>query len=174
MRAKVQYIPRQVGNLKRFGANFDPASSEIEPSQNRNLLVGRETFSPIMNGHSTTFRTSDPVNSLFPHLDLLMLQCFLIRALWMAGQAGQDMLQTYGPSQPDIQQTSGHSSPDPARLSHATPGLSSDIRILKENPPGKIASAKHRLSSFLSCYSRSKIRWDQTSRLAFKEGIRSG
>lgn len=91
MRAKVQYMSRQVGNPKTFGADFDPASIEIEPPQNRNLLVGRETFSPIMNGHSTTFRTSDPINSLCPQLDLLMLQCFLIRALWMAGQ---DILQT--------------------------------------------------------------------------------
>lgn len=63
--------------------------------KNSDLLADRETFSPLMDGHSITFRTIDPVNSLLLHPDLLMLQCFLIRALWMVGWAGQDMLQAY-------------------------------------------------------------------------------
>lgn len=91
MRAKVQYMPLQVEDSKRFGADFDPASIEIKPLQNRNLLVGGETFSLIMDEHSVTFTTSDPVNSLLPHSDLLMLQCLLIRALWMAGRHVSDL-----------------------------------------------------------------------------------
>lgn len=156
---------RHVGNPKRSAANIYAASVEIKPLQNSDPLVDRGTFSSIMDGHSIKFRTSDPVNSLLPHPDSLMVQCFLIRALWMAGRAGQDMLQAYdsedsvpsvaasdaGPSQQDIQQTSGHGSPDPARLSHATPGLLSNIKMPMENPSGKLASAKHVL---LSCLSR--------------------
>lgn len=176
MRAKVQERIRHVGNPKRFAANIHEASVEITQLQNSDLLADRETFSPIMDGHPITFRTSDPVNSFLLHPDLLMLQCFLIHALWMAGRAGQNMRQTYdsddnvpsvaasdaGPSQPDIQQTSGHVSLDPARLSRATPELSSNIKLPMENPPGKLASAKHRppvLSEQILCYSRSEIRW---------------
>lgn len=95
MRAKVQYMPRHVENPKTLGVDVDPVSIETKPLQNSDLLVDRETFSPIMDGHIITFKTNDPVNSPLPHPDLLMLQCFLIRALWMAGRAGQDMLQTF-------------------------------------------------------------------------------
>lgn len=80
---------------------------------------------------------------------------FLIRALWMGGRVGQEMLQAYdsdknlpsvaasdaGPSHRDIQQTSGHGSPDPARLS-----------------PG---------------FGRIEIRWEQTGRLPSQEEIGS-
>lgn len=131
-------MTRHVENPERFAANIHEASVEITQLQNSDLLADRETFSPLMDGHSITFRTIDPVNSLLLHPDLLMLQCFLIRALWMVGRAGQDMLQAYdsvdnvpsvaasdaGPSHPDIQQTSGHVSLDPARLSHAPPEIS--------------------------------------------------
>lgn len=131
-------MTRHVENPERFAANIHEASVEITQLQNSDLLADRETFSPLMDGHSITFRTIDPVNSLLLHLDLLMLQCFLIRALWMVGRAGQDMLQAYdsddnvpsvaasdaGPSHPDIQQTSGYVSLDSARLSHAPPEFS--------------------------------------------------
>lgn len=88
-------MPRHVETPKTLGVDVDPASIEIKPLQNIDLLVDRETFSPIMDGHTITFRTSDPVNSPLTHPNLLMLQCFLIRALRMAGRAGQDMLETF-------------------------------------------------------------------------------
>lgn len=72
-----------VENPESFAANIHEASVEITQLQNSDLLADRETFSPLMDGHSITFRTIDPVNSLLLHLDLLMLQCFLIRALWI-------------------------------------------------------------------------------------------
>ena len=163
MRAKVQYIPRHIDNPKTLEVDVDPASIETKPLQNSDLLVDRETFSPIMDGHIITFRTSDPFKSPLPHPDLLMLQCFLIRALRMAGRAGQDMLQTFesddevssiaasdaGPSQPYSQQTPCHGGPDPVSLHKAITELSSTINMPKEQPPDKIASAKDRLLSFL-------------------------
>ena len=59
-------------------------------------LVNLETLSPIMDGHIVTFRSSDLVNAPVPDRDLLMLQCFLIRVLRMAGRAVEDMLETFG------------------------------------------------------------------------------
>lgn len=104
----------------------------------------------------------------------------------MIGRAGQDMLQTFdsddnvpsvaardaGASQPDIQETCSHVSPDPARLSHAIPEFSPNIKMPMENPPGKLALAKHRLLSLsmqILCYSHFEIRWEQIGKLAFRE-----
>lgn len=67
---------RHVGNPKRLAADIHEASVEITQLQNSDLLAERETFSPIMDEHSITFRTSDPVNSLLLHPHFLMLQPF--------------------------------------------------------------------------------------------------
>lgn len=76
MRGQVQYMPRHVENPKTLGVDVDPASIEIKPLQNIDLLVDRETFSPIMDGHIITFRTSDPVHSPLTHPNLLMAAMF--------------------------------------------------------------------------------------------------
>lgn len=80
-------MTRHVENPERFAANIHEASVEITRLQN-NLLAERETFSPLKDGHSITFKTIDPVNSLVLHLDLLMLQCFLIHTCLVDGRSG--------------------------------------------------------------------------------------
>lgn len=69
-----------------------------------------------------------------------------------------------GPFQPYIQQTSCHEAPEPESLHDAIAGLSSTINMPREQPPDRIASAKHRLLSFLRAFSRFATGWARTSR----------
>ena len=95
LRARFQWTPQQSENPKELGIAADPMSIELIPLTIGTRLVNYETLSPIMDGHIVTFRSSDPVNTPLPHRDLLMLQCFLIHVLRMAGRAGEDMLETF-------------------------------------------------------------------------------
>lgn len=81
-------------NPKELGIDADPVSIKITLLENSDRLIDYVTFSPIMGGHISTFKTSDPVNAPLPNRDLLMLQFLLIRAFRMAGREGQDMLET--------------------------------------------------------------------------------
>lgn len=68
---------------------------ELIPLTAGTRLVNLETLLPIMDGHIVTITTNDPINAPLPHRDLLMLQCFFIRVLRMAGRADEDMLETF-------------------------------------------------------------------------------
>ena len=96
LRARFQWEPQKSESPKELGIAADPTSIELIPLTSGTRLVDLETLLPIMDGHIVTFTTNDPINVPVPHRDLLMLQCFLIRVLRMAGRAVEDMLETFG------------------------------------------------------------------------------
>ena len=95
LRARFQWTPRHSESPTELGIAADLTTIDLIPLTNGDRLVDYDDFSPIMDGHIVTFRSSDLVNASLPHRDLLMLQCFLIRVLRMAGRAGEDMLETF-------------------------------------------------------------------------------
>ena len=96
LRARLQWTPGKSKSPKKLGIAADPTSIELITLPTNTHLVNLETFPLIMDSHIVTFTSSDPVNAPVSHLDLLMLQCFLIRVLRMAGRAVEDMLETFG------------------------------------------------------------------------------
>ncbi|MCJ1348638.1 hypothetical protein MMC31_006870 [Peltigera leucophlebia] len=94
LRAKLQWMPQKSESPKELGIAADPINIELIP-----LTIGSSlhniTGLPITDGHIVTFTINDPINGPVPHRDLLMLQCFLIRVLRMAGRAGEDMLEKF-------------------------------------------------------------------------------
>lgn len=58
----------------------------------RHKLVDLQTHLLIEDVHRATLKTSDPANMPLPSRDSLMLQCFMILVLRMAGRCGQDTL----------------------------------------------------------------------------------
>ena len=95
LKAKFLWTPAKSKNPEELGIAADPTSIELIPLTIGTRLFNVETALPIMDGHIVTFTTNDPINAPVPHRDLLMLQCFLIRVLRMAGRAGEDMLETF-------------------------------------------------------------------------------
>ncbi len=95
LRARFQWTPQKSESPKELWIATDSSSIELIPLTAGTRLVNLETLLPIMDGHIVTFTTNDPINAPLPHRDLLMLQCFFIRVLRMAGRAGEDMLETF-------------------------------------------------------------------------------
>lgn len=69
-----------------------PISLETPPKPK--FLMNEDTGELIQDGHIVTLRTVDPIKTPLPSLELLNLQCHLVRVLRMAGRAGGDMLET--------------------------------------------------------------------------------
>lgn len=95
LRAMFQWTPKKSETPKELDIATDPTSIDLIPLKNNTPFFHVETYLPITNGHIVTFTTNDPINAPIPHRDLLMLQCYLIRVLRMAGRAGEDMLETF-------------------------------------------------------------------------------
>ena len=95
LRAMFQWTPQKSETPKELDIATDPTSIELVPLTDDTPFFHVKTHLPITNGHIVTFTTNDPINAPIPHRDLLMLQCFLIRVLRMAGRAGEDMLETF-------------------------------------------------------------------------------
>lgn len=56
--------------------------------------MNQDTGELIHDGHIVTLRTVDPIKTPLTSLELLNLQCHLVRVLRMADRAGGDMLET--------------------------------------------------------------------------------
>ena len=95
LRAMFQWTPQNSESPKELEIATDPTSIELIPLTDDTPFFDVKTHLPITNGYIVTFTTNDPINAPIPHRDLLMLQCFLIRVLRMAGRAGEDMLETF-------------------------------------------------------------------------------
>lgn len=95
LRARFQSAPQKSESPKELGIDTDPTSIELIPLTFGTGLFHVGTLLPIMDGDIVTFTTNDPINAPVPHRDLLMLQCFLVRVLRMAGRSGEDMLETF-------------------------------------------------------------------------------
>ena len=95
LRAMFRWTPQKSESPKELGIATDPTSIELVPPTDDTPFFHVKTYLPITDGHIVTFTTNDPINAPIPHRDLLMLQCFLIRVLRMAGRAGEDMLETF-------------------------------------------------------------------------------
>lgn len=95
LRVMFQWASQNSQSPKELGIATDPTSIELIPLTDDTPFFHVKTHLPITNGYIVTFTTNDPINAPIPHRDLLMLQCFLIRVLRMAGRAGEDMLETF-------------------------------------------------------------------------------
>lgn len=80
--------------LATDGVTIETLPSNLETSPKPKFLMNENTGEAIQDGHNFTLRTVDPMKTPLPSLDLLNLQCHLVRVLRMAGRAGGDMLET--------------------------------------------------------------------------------
>lgn len=92
LRAIFHGTPQKSETLKELDLATDPTNIQLIPLTDDTTFFHVRIHLPIMNGNIVTFTTNDPINVPIPHWDLLMLQCYLIRVLRMAGRAGEDML----------------------------------------------------------------------------------
>lgn len=86
-RSTLAASPQKSERTKELGTATDPTCMEFIPLISGTRLVDLEKLLPIVDGHIVTLTN--------PHRDLLMLHCFLIRVLRMAGRAGGDIPETF-------------------------------------------------------------------------------
>lgn len=127
------------------GVTMDTLPSSLESPPKLKLLMNEDTGELIHDGYIVTLRTVDPVKTPLPSLELLNLQCHLVRVLRMAVRAGGDMLETIE-SDFDISSvaTSEHLEEDINASSSRTASWAGNIGFdtvtpyfSKPTPPGK-------------------------------------
>lgn len=91
LKVRFQWIPNHQAT---DGVTMETLPSSLEAPPKPKYLSNVDTGEHIQDGYVATLRTADPVKSPLPSLELLNLQCHLVRVLRMAGRAGGDMLGT--------------------------------------------------------------------------------
>lgn len=76
------------------GVTIETLPSSLETPPKPKFLMNEDTGKFIQDGDIFTLRTVDPIKKPLPSLELLNLQCYLVRVLRLAGRAGGDMLET--------------------------------------------------------------------------------
>ena len=87
---RFQWIP---SHRATDGVTMETLPSSLEAPLKPKYLVNVDTREAIHDGYIITLKTVDPIKAPLPSLELLNLQCHLVRVLRMAGRAGGDMLE---------------------------------------------------------------------------------
>ena len=91
LKVRFQWIPNHQAT---DSVTMETLPSSLEAPPKPKHLMNVDTGELIHDGYIVTLRTLDPIKTPLPSLELLNLQCHLVRVLRMAGRAGGDMLET--------------------------------------------------------------------------------
>ena len=91
LKVRFQWIPNYQAT---DSVTMETLPSSLEAPPKPKHLMNVDIGELIHNGYIVTLRTLDPIKKPLPSLELLNLQCHLVRVLRMAGRAGGDMLET--------------------------------------------------------------------------------